>query len=433
LKFKNLFTCHSFLFFFLLAGYLQSIYAQEISGKIDVIKEYQSLDKDINSALTNQVDVLSPRNFKIARTYTDDAKKNIDKLTLLQKDIQRQLTKARDYLNNASEAAKISHTHIEEVVTARQQAVTAGAPIFFLYDFQKADDLLRKVTSDLEINNTENSYQNSTLLQRTYSNLELRSIKHQNLAAARLTLIQAIKDGAKNYVPEKLKKALRDYKETLAYINDHRHDVAQIETRSREVNESANQILQSTHDLATSTVTLTEDEKLEDQIQTQQSAVASEQKTIRSLKDKIQALEAEKAINDKLEQARNQFATNEAEIYKLGNTVIIRLRGLKFPASETLLNDSSLKLLGKVRRIVKDFANSSVVVEGHTDSVGSKVLNDKISRMRAEKVKNYLLSVDAVPANKIIAVGRAGEAPLASNNTPEGRAQNRRADILIKL
>lgn len=417
-----------FFLFLLFEGYCNSLAAQENLDKIDVAQEFKSLNMDINSALTNQVDVLSPRNFKVANNYLEDAKKNLEKQNDLKKEIHHQIIIARQYLNSANATARISHENIEDVVVARQQAVLAGAPVFFPYDFQKSDELLQKVTSELEYNNTQDVDKNRASLQTSYSDLELRSIKHQNLAEARLKLIQAIKDGAKIYAPEKYKMALRNYRETLEYITEHRHDVDQIKTRALAVNESADQLLQTTHDVAESkkipsveiAETISKEESkgsFEDQIKVQQSAVAREQKT----------------IDEKLEQARRQFTADEAEVERFGKTLIIRLKGLKFPTSDATLNASNLRLLGKVQRVVKEFGNREVEVEGHTDSIGSEALNKKLSEERAQTVKDYLLSIDAVPANKIKVIGRGELAPLSSNNTPEGRAENRRADVIIKL
>lgn len=440
LKFKNLNTHSTALiyklvfFIFLIEGYYSSnIYAQEIIDKIDVVQEFNSLDKDMKSALTNQVDVLSPRNFKAANTYLEKVKKSLDKQSALKKEIHEQITKARDSLSYANIAARAAKQNIDDVVTTRQLAVTAGAAIYFPYEFQKSDELLKKITSELESNNTQNVDKNRVSLQASYSDLELRAIKQQYIGQARLTLAQALKDGAEKYAPEKLKAAVKTYKEAREYINQHPHDADQIEKRAFAANENAKQLLQTTHDVAVVKAPEESKESFEDQIRTQQSAVSRDQKTIRSLEVKIEVLESEKAINDKLEKFRSNFTTDEADVYKQGDTLIIRLRGLKFPTSQAALNDSNLRLLGKVQRVVKDLGNREVVVEGHTDSLGSDAINEKLSKKRAQTIKDYFISIGVVPANKIKVIGRGEQAPLVTNDTPEGRAQNRRADIIIKL
>ncbi len=73
----------------------------------------------------------------------------------------------------------------------------------------------------------------------------------------------------------------------------------------------------------------------------------------------------------------------------------------------------------------------SVKVVGYTDSIGTQKYNQKLSLQRAEAVKAYLVS-KGVPAYKIEAEGRGEKDPVASNKTKAGRAQNRRAEIIIE-
>ncbi len=404
---------------FLFEGYSSVISAQEnqekILDKIDVIQEVKTLEKDMSSALKNQADVLSPRNFKQANFYLEDAKKNLDKQSDLKKEIYRQITIARQYLNSANATANLSHKQIEDVLNSRKLAVVAGAPIFYATEFKKADEQLQKLTSELESNNTQNTEPNYSSLQTSYSNLELRAIKHKNLSQARITLVQAIDNGARIYAPEKFKMAMKNFKDTAVYIEEHRHDVAQIEARSLALNEVAADLLHSSQEVAT------ESKSFEDVVKTKLSAVTRDQK------------KEQETMSDKLEQARRKFTANEAEVERVGNTLIIRLKGLKFPTSKAVLTDANLRLLGKVQRVVKEFSNSKVEVEGHTDSIGNEASNSKLSQERAQTVKDYLLSADAVPASRIKVIGRGEEAPISTNKTQEGRAENRRADILIKF
>jgi outer membrane protein OmpA-like peptidoglycan-associated protein len=80
---------------------------------------------------------------------------------------------------------------------------------------------------------------------------------------------------------------------------------------------------------------------------------------------------------------------------------------------------------------VKKYPRSKVRVEGHTDSVGSDKYNQELSERRAEGVKNYLVQKGAVDASKITSVGYGETRPVASNKTEQGKAQNRRVEILI--
>jgi len=71
------------------------------------------------------------------------------------------------------------------------------------------------------------------------------------------------------------------------------------------------------------------------------------------------------------------------------------------------------------------------VVEGHTDSIGSDATNEELSYRRAQTVHDYLIE-RGVPAEKIRAVGYGKSRPVADNTTAEGRANNRRVEIIIQ-
>ena len=77
------------------------------------------------------------------------------------------------------------------------------------------------------------------------------------------------------------------------------------------------------------------------------------------------------------------------------------------------------------------YPGSTVQVIGHTDNTGSPAYNQDLSQRRANSVAS-VLTANGVPAGRIAAFGRGEASPIASNLTPEGRAQNRRVDILIR-
>src|SRR4051812_45057643 len=90
-------------------------------------EEVTILETDMNVAIENQINILSPYNFKEAQDALKDAKKSLDKQKSA-KDTLHLAAVGRTYLNRSNEFAQISHTNIEEVIIARQQAILAGAP-----------------------------------------------------------------------------------------------------------------------------------------------------------------------------------------------------------------------------------------------------------------------------------------------------------------
>ena len=87
---------------------------------------------------------------------------------------------------------------------------------------------------------------------------------------------------------------------------------------------------------------------------------------------------------------------------------------------------------GIAERLKGEAASTRLSITGHTDSVGSDAYNQKLSERRANAVANYLIDA-GVPSSIIVGVQGLGESqPVADNKTREGRAENRRVEILIK-
>jgi OmpA-OmpF porin, OOP family len=85
----------------------------------------------------------------------------------------------------------------------------------------------------------------------------------------------------------------------------------------------------------------------------------------------------------------------------------------------------------KAVEFVKKYPNSKIKIEGHTDSIGTDKYNLKLSERRAKAVENYLVEKGACKKADISAVGYGESKPIADNKTAKGRAENRRAEILI--
>jgi len=77
-----------------------------------------------------------------------------------------------------------------------------------------------------------------------------------------------------------------------------------------------------------------------------------------------------------------------------------------------------------------EHATITVAVEGHTDSVGSDAYNQKLSERRAQAAVDYLVS-QGVDASRLQPTGYGESKPMASNDTADGRAQNRRVDLVV--
>ncbi|MGE5278533.1 MAG: OmpA family protein, partial [Acidobacteriota bacterium] len=104
---------------------------------------------------------------------------------------------------------------------------------------------------------------------------------------------------------------------------------------------------------------------------------------------------------------------------------------VNFDFDKSQIRKGDLGELQKALEFVKKYPGAAVSVEGHTDSRGSDQYNQALSERRAEAVKKYLLDHGAVKSDKIRSRGFGESRPIASNDTAEGQAQNRRVEIVI--
>ena len=104
--------------------------------------------------------------------------------------------------------------------------------------------------------------------------------------------------------------------------------------------------------------------------------------------------------------------------------------GILFPTNGTTLNANAKAELSKFASSLINNPNTNVQIYGYTDDTGSLAVNERVSTGRADAVRNYLLN-SGVQANRLSAQGLPMQDYVASNSTPEGRAQNRRVEIYI--
>jgi OmpA-OmpF porin, OOP family len=103
---------------------------------------------------------------------------------------------------------------------------------------------------------------------------------------------------------------------------------------------------------------------------------------------------------------------------------------LSFEGTTTKLTPDSSTAIASLATILKAFSNASLKIEGHTDNVGDPAQNKKLALDRATAIKDALVQAGA-PADRIIVEGVGPDRPIASNDTEEGRAKNRRVELSV--
>ena len=128
---------------------------------------------------------------------------------------------------------------------------------------------------------------------------------------------------------------------------------------------------------------------------------------------------------------RQRLQNSGVSVTRSGNQITLNMPGnVTFESNSADINSGFFEVLNSVAIVLNEYGQTTVDVVGHTDSVGSDTHNQQLSEARARSVAEYLAGQKVLPARLLIA-GRGESQPIASNDTPEGRAQNRRVTIQI--
>jgi outer membrane protein OmpA-like peptidoglycan-associated protein len=140
-----------------------------------------------------------------------------------------------------------------------------------------------------------------------------------------------------------------------------------------------------------------------------------------------------------LNQARSEAAAAMASLEQIAKvkdeargTVITLDGAVLFVSGKSELLPIARQKLDQVATALKDTdPDQKISVEGHTDSQGNDATNQRLSQERADSVRAYLVQ-RGVPSERVTAVGKGESSPIASNDTAEGRANNRRVEIIVQ-
>jgi outer membrane protein OmpA-like peptidoglycan-associated protein len=169
------------------------------------------------------------------------------------------------------------------------------------------------------------------------------------------------------------------------------------------------------------------------------AALAAEKASKEKAEAELQKQQAE-MVKQKQETSESQkrAADLQAELSKLAAVkeeergLVVTLSGsILFRSAEATLMSSAQEKLDQVAKALLAVRARNIIVEGHTDSQGSESYNQGLSQRRADAVRDYLVQ-KGYPADHIQARGKGKGSPIADNASPEGRANNRRVEIVIE-
>jgi OOP family OmpA-OmpF porin len=449
------------------------------------------LSNDLKIARDNQVNILAPDWFVKAEVSFLKAKENLD-AGEENSEVLLNVSYGRAELLRAEEMAQLSRTILGEVIKSRDEARAAGAESLG-EDYNEVEEQFLEMTRAIEDNNLDWVHRNKENINRAYRQLELQAIKKHNLEGAGKLIQQAEEDGARKVAPKTLALAQDIFKEADAYISEHRSEKESVQKRGRDAFFEARRLLNVTKQsqkfqaMEPEEITLwiekilyrttrklfapdrrdeafdTQVDKILDSIGAlqneyeltinkmaiQKAEMDAMQKQIVSLEERgkelqnteerlareeknaRERLEAERGFQQLFREIQAEFEPTEAEVYKQGNRLFIRLKAIQFPVGQDIILSRNYRLLRKVQRAILAFDDPKVLIEGHTDSTGSEATNEELSQRRAQAVLEYFVANGTLPQERIVADGYGSRKPLAPNETEEGRAINRRIDVVI--
>lgn len=118
-----------------------------------------------------------------------------------------------------------------------------------------------------------------------------------------------------------------------------------------------------------------------------------------------------------------------AKVNRRGCTIIASIEGVNFAFDSAELTDEGKAVLGREAQRIKANPTARIQVAGHTDSIGSEEYNQGLSERRAAAVRSHLIS-EGVAGTRLVTIGYGETQPIATNDTREGRAQNRRVELV---
>ncbi|SFU32624.1 Outer membrane protein OmpA [Pustulibacterium marinum] len=140
------------------------------------------------------------------------------------------------------------------------------------------------------------------------------------------------------------------------------------------------------------------------------------------------------AIGNKMDKQAQEIeeVLPSAEVERVGEGIKLTLGedAIRFDYNKSTLTSAAKTNLDKLVPVFNDYENTNIVIYGYTDSTGSDEYNLSLSDKRAASVKSYL-STKGISSSRIETTGMGEADPIASNETTEGRAQNRRVEFAI--
>jgi outer membrane protein OmpA-like peptidoglycan-associated protein len=135
-------------------------------------------------------------------------------------------------------------------------------------------------------------------------------------------------------------------------------------------------------------------------------------------------------MSSERQTAELQRLIDELQARATDRGLVVTLGEVLFTSGKANLKAGATGNLDKLITFLNEYPNRTVAIEGYTDSVGSQDYNQRLSQHRADSVKTYLVG-QGIRSIRLVASGKGEAAPVAGNESADGRQQNRRVEVII--
>ncbi len=187
----------------------------------------------------------------------------------------------------------------------------------------------------------------------------------------------------------------------------------------------------------------TQKKQLDQVTANQQNQLDATQKTVQSQQERLQRLQTllaeqrtrSEELKNKMAEALKGFNSSDLTVLQKNGKVYVSLsENLLFPSGSAVVNPKGVDALSKLAAVLNLDPSVAVNIEGHTDSIpikGKYSDNWDLSSARANSIVRILVNTYRVDPTRVIASGHSFFDPVDTNSTPEGRAKNRRTEIIL--
>jgi outer membrane protein OmpA-like peptidoglycan-associated protein len=221
----------------------------------------------------------------------------------------------------------------------------------------------------------------------------------------------------------------------LGYAAERRTEIAESRARAMQVIAEKEQVVANMHATTANQGKLTAAElaRANQALASKDQALASKDQALQTQGNQLQnEVQRRQDAEKRATQAAADLALLASVKQETRGMVITLSGGVLFTSGKSeLLPAAQLKLNDVAKALIEQDPDSKMVVEGHTDSQGSAAANQELSQRRAQAVRDYLVS-RGIAADRVTAQGFGPTRAVGENTSPEGRANNRRVEIIVQ-